>query len=152
MDKIKVLFEQDDSLDCVEVTVRAAQRDEAIEKLISKIGGNPTIITVNDENGILKTVSPDDIYIISVNGKMLNVITENENYSVRCSLQSIEGTLDAQKFIRISRYELINISKVNRYDFTLKGTLRIELKNGIEAWASRRCIPSIRKMLSGRSD
>ncbi|MBQ9375778.1 MAG: LytTR family transcriptional regulator DNA-binding domain-containing protein [Ruminococcus sp.] len=150
MNKIKVLFEQDTSLDCVEVTVKSAERDEQIDELIAKIGGSLQQMTVSDENGVLKNISTDEIFIISVNGKKLNIITESDSYSVRGSLQSIESSLDARDFIRISRYELINISKVNRYDFTLKGTLRIEFKNGIEAWASRRCIPNIRKMLSGK--
>lgn len=150
MNKIKVLFEQDTSLDCVEVTVKSAERDEQIDELIAKIGGSLQQMTVSDENGVLKNISTDEIFIISVNGKKLNIITESDSYSVRGSLQSIENSLDARDFIRISRYELINISKVNRYDFTLKGTLRIEFKNGIEAWASRRCIPNIRKMLSGK--
>ena len=75
---------------------------------------------------------------------------ENVRYSVKRSLQSIEEMLDSRRFIRISRYEIINIAKVKQYDFTLKGALRIEFKNGLEAWASRRSIPVIRRMLSGK--
>ena len=150
MMKINVRFEQDSSLETIEVTVRAAERDEYVEELLSKLAYDPTLITVSDENGVVKTISPDEIYFISVNGRTTDIVLENVRYSVKRSLQSIEEVLDSRKFIRISRYEIINIRKVKQYDFTLKGTLRIEFKNGLEAWASRRSIPAIRRMLSGK--
>ncbi|MBR6336812.1 MAG: LytTR family transcriptional regulator DNA-binding domain-containing protein [Ruminococcus sp.] len=150
MKKINVRFEQDSSLDTIEVTVRAAGRDEYVEELLSKLAYDPTLITVSDENGVVKTISPDEIYFISVNGRTTDIVLENVRYSVKRSLQSIEEVLDSRRFIRISRYEIINIRKVKQYDFTLKGTLRIEFKNGLEAWASRRSIPAIRRMLSGK--
>ena len=150
MKKINVRFEQDSSLDTIEVTVRAAGRDEYVEELLSKLAYDPTLITVSDENGVVKTISPEEIYFISVNGRTTDIVLENVRYSVKRSLQSIEEVLDSSRFIRISRYEIINIRKVKQYDFTLKGTLRIEFKNGLEAWASRRSIPAIRRMLSGK--
>lgn len=150
MKKINIRFEQDCSLETIEVTVRAAGRDEYVEELLSKLAYDPTLITVSDENGVVKTISPDEIYFISVNGRTTDIVLENVRYSVKRSLQSIEEVLDSRRFIRISRYEIINIRKVKQYDFTLKGTLRIEFKNGLEAWASRRSIPAIRRMLSGK--
>ena len=60
--------------------------------------------------------------------------------------------LDKKHFLRISRFEIVNLNKVLRYDFTLAGTLRLELAGGIETWASRRCIPAIRKRLLGKEE
>ena len=150
MKKINVRFEQDSTLDTVEVTVRAAERDEYIEELLVKLACEPALITVSDRNGIIKTVSQEEIYLITVNGRTTDIVLRDERYSVNRSLQSLEKVLDSRRFIRISRYEIINIAKVKQYDFTLKGALRIEFKNGLEAWASRRSIPVIRRMLSGK--
>ncbi len=33
---------------------------------------------------------------------------------------------------------------------TISGTLRLELEGGMETWASRRCIPEIRRRLKGK--
>ena len=66
MKKINVRFEQDSSLDTIEVTVRAAGRDEYVEELLSKLAYDPTLITVSDENGVVKTISPDEIYSPSI--------------------------------------------------------------------------------------
>lgn len=150
MSKITVIFEQDDTLDDIEVIVKASERNDKVEELISRLGGKQEQIAVTQEDKTVKVLSQSDIYLISVNGKRIDILTESEKFSLRRTLQSIESSLDDREFIRISRYEIINISKVKHYDFTLKGTLRIELLNGIEVWASRRCIPTIRKMLSGK--
>ena len=149
MKRVKLIFEEDDSLEDIEVTVRASERDGQVDGLIASLGGGSSTVTVTDENGAVKTVKSDSILLISVNDKQLNIVTEEGTYTMRRSLQSIESILDPKQFMRISRYELINLSKVEHYDFTLRGTLRIEFGNGVEAWASRRCIAAIRKRLKG---
>ena len=49
--------------------------------------------------------------------------------------------------MQISRYEVVNLSKVKRFDFSISGQLQIEMKNGISTWASRRFIPEIKNRL-----
>lgn len=81
----------------------------------------------------------------------MRIVTDDgESCTLRQPLQSIENALDGVKFVRISRYEIVNLDKIQKCDFTLNGTLRLELTGGIETWVSRRSIPSIRRRLSGR--
>lgn len=80
----------------------------------------------------------------------MNIITSDGSYYLRQTLQGLEEKVDGRRFVRISRYELVNLDRVRRYDFTVAGTLRVELEGGMETWASRRCIPAIRKYLKER--
>jgi DNA-binding LytR/AlgR family response regulator len=82
-----------------------------------------------------------------MNGKQVEFITEDGVWYMRRTLQSLEDVLDMHRFLRISRFEIINLDKVIRYDFTVSGTLRMELAGGMETWASRRFIPTIRRVL-----
>ena len=149
--RVRVVFERDSSLDEIIVTVKAPERNETVEALLEQLGEvSPQQITITEENGIPVVISPDDILLVSVDDKRLDIITETEKYSFRGSLQSFEKCLDENKFIRISRYEIANLTKVKHYDFTIKGTLRLEFINGMEAWASRRCISAIRRRISGK--
>ncbi len=151
MKKITIHFEETSSPDGIEVILRANQRDEEIEALINRIqNGVSDSLTVTDDEGTTAMIQASDIITLSVDGKRTDVITSDHRYHLNQSLQSLEKQLDERTFIRISRYEIINLVKVVRYDFTLNGTLRIELEGGIETWASRRCIPAIRKRLSGK--
>ena len=151
MKQINIKFEQDPSLDGIDIVIRAPERDSDVADLIEKLSSASTdSITVTDGNGVLAVIKTSDIVLLSVRGKKVDIMTEKERYTARQSLGSIEEQLRGADFIRISRYEIVNLKKIVRYDFTFGGTLRIELAGGMETWASRRCIPLIRRRLAGK--
>lgn len=149
MKQVEVFFEQDPSVESIEVRIRAAQKDEEVTDLIRRISEKPKEkLTVQDSDGTLLKIDTEEIISVSVNGKYTEIVTENDRYLVRQPLHLFEERLNEDRFVRISRYEIVNLRKVLRYDFTLGGTLRLELQGGTETWASRRNIPSIRKKLT----
>ena len=149
MKRIELSFEPEPSLDHIEVRVRAAAEDEEVAQLLERIRARETErMTVMDETGAFQIIDVSGIISISVEGKQAKVVTESGRYTVRQALQTLEERLETGRFVRISRYEIVNLDKVLKYDFTLGGTLRLELSNGTETWASRRNIPSIRKKLT----
>lgn len=151
MKHINVSFEQDETLDVIEVIIRASEEDKEVEALKSRISENGAqSIAATNGGDTINIVPTADIILLSVNDKEVSIITEKDRFIARQPLNSIESGLDPKRFVRISRYEIVNITKVVRYDFTLGGTLRIELVGGMETWASRRCIPQIRKRLMGK--
>ena len=151
MKEIRIRFEQDTALSDIEITVRASGQDAEVSALMARIAGEmPQTLTVFDGKGNLKTLQEDKIILASVDGKSVRIITADGSWFSRQTLQRLEETLDSRSFIRISRYEIVNLRKVSRYDFTISGTLRLELEGGMETWASRRCIPEIRRRLKGK--
>ncbi|MBR4767399.1 MAG: LytTR family transcriptional regulator DNA-binding domain-containing protein [Lachnospiraceae bacterium] len=149
MKKIVVTFEQDPNPDRIDVLIRASERDREVEVLMERISNPaPDTILASDADGALQRINVREIVSVSVSGKQAEIITENERYTVRQPLQSFEDVLESRRFVRISRYEIINLDKVSKFDFTLSGTLRIEFAGGMETWASRRNIPLIRKKLT----
>ena len=153
MKKITFRFEPDPNLDHIDVVIRACAQDEEVTALLERLSEPaPDSLTVFDGFGNLRTLSPDSIILASVEGKLVSITTDDGCWYARQSLQRLENTLDNRRFLRISRFEIVNLDKVLRYDFTLAGTLRLELAGGIETWASRRCIPAIRKRLLGKVD
>ena len=151
MKKINVRFEQDPSLEHIDVLVSASERDAEVEALLEIISKSPPdLLAVTDGDGARRMLDPKDVISVSVTGKQAQLVTEEGSYMARQSLQSLEDRLEGCGFVRISRHELVNLSKVRKYDFTLSGTLRLELAGGMETWASRRCIPAIRRRLNGK--
>ena len=149
--RITVSFEEDPAAEGIEVRIRAKERGEDVDALIASISGlSQELITVIDPDGAFVSIPPFDIVSVSVDGKVLRIVTEEGRYTIRQTLQSLESRLEPQGFVRISRYELVNLDKVIKFDFTLGGTLRLELAGGMETWASRRNIPAIRKKLMER--
>ena len=151
MKKPEVRFESDPSLDHIEILVRAPRKDEQVTALLEQLNAQPLeTITVFDGNGIVRTLRAKEIVSASMEGKLVNIVTETDSWYTRRTLQSLEAALDERRFVRVSRGELVNLDKVLRYDFTAAGTLRMELAGGTETWASRRCIPAIRRRLMGK--
>ena len=151
MKRINVRFERVRELEDIDVVIRASERDAAVTKLMEQLADQPPdLLTVTDTDGTFLRIVTDDIISVSVRDKLTLLVTEGGSFTVRQSLQSLGDILDPGRFLRISRYELVNIDKIERYDFTVAGTLRLELSGGMETWASRRCIPALRKRLLGR--
>jgi DNA-binding LytR/AlgR family response regulator len=146
--KINIRFRPDPSLDHVDVLISAAEQNDEVTALMDMLSGRFTeTLPVFDKNGMLRRLRTADIILISMNGKQVEFITEDGVWYMRRTLQSLEDVLDMNRFLRISRFEIINLDKVIRYDFTVSGTLRMELAGGMETWASRRFIPTIRRVL-----
>lgn len=149
MKKINVRFERDKTKDDIDVVIRAAEKDDQILSLIEKLStGESVKLTLLDRDNCSCVIDEDEIVFVSADGKNVRVTATSGIYRAKQSLQSIEELLSC-KFLRVSRFELINLSMVRKYDFTIGGTLRIEFNNGMETWASRRYIPLIRQRLSG---
>ena len=97
----------------------------------------------------------DDIYILDykdiirffTKNKKIYIEGKNCNYISRLRLYEIEERLDKSKFIRISRYEIINIDYVKKLDLSFKGTIAVEFKNGNISYVSRRFLKDFKKVL-----
>ena len=150
MRDIKVIFEKEQFSDHIEVTVRAPAKDAEVDALIARISDTPpNTIIASGTDGTMQKIEVRDVVSVSANGKQTQIITEKGIYYARLALQSFEDSLDG-RFVRISRFEIVNLDKVLKFDFTLAGTLRLELEGGMETWASRRNIPLIRRKLMER--
>lgn len=149
MKRIKMRFRQDKSLDYIDILICADAKDDDIETLVRRIKPDTSQqFTVLDEYDRSCVLSEDEIHYITSDAKNVRIITGQNEYRARQSMQNMEKLL-SDSFLRISRFEIINLKKVIQYDFTIGGTLRIEFENGYETWASRRYIPLIRERLSG---
>ncbi len=148
MKPVNIRFEENPASDRIDVLIRASEKTPEIAELMERISDHfEGRLTVFDESGAVQSIAVSDIVSAAVNGKQVHIRTENGAYSVKQSLQTLESALDGLLFVRISRYEIVNMRKVVRYDFRLSGSLYIELADGTSTWASRRNIPLIRKKL-----
>ena len=149
MKKMNVRFEQDKTLDTVDIIIRASEKDAQIKELIERLSHRESEkLTVLDHDNCPCVIDEETIVMVSADGKNVRITATDGIYRAKQSLQGVEEML-SRRFLRVSRFELINLEMVHKYDFTIVGTLRIEFDNGMETWASRRYIPLIRERLSG---
>lgn len=149
MKKLRIRFERDETLDDIEVVVRSGEKDAQVKELIESLSTRESVkLTLLDRSGNSCIVDEKDIVFLSANGKHIDITATSGVYFAKQSLQSVEKII-SRDFLRVSRFEIVNLRMVSKYDFTIGGTLRIEFENGMETWASRRYIPLIKERLSG---
>ncbi len=149
MKKLNVRFDSDKTLESIDVVIKASEKDSQVDAIINSLTKRESVIlTLLDRENCACPIDEKDIVFVSANGKQVSVTAKSGVYTAKQSLQSIEELL-GRDFLRVSRFEIVNLKMVLRFDFTIGGTLRIEFKNGMETWASRRYIPQIKEHLSG---
>ena len=148
MKRVNVRFEKEAGRRDIDVLFTASEVDNQVATLMNRVA-DPLSATweVRDEQGSAVTLSEDDIITISVDSKRLKVVAEDGVYYLKMPLQDAEQALNPSMFLRVSRYEIVNLHKVRRFDFTITGTLRVEMEDGSDTWASRRFIPVIKERL-----
>ena len=148
MKRVNVRFEKEQGRRDIDVLFTASEVDNQVAVLMNRVA-DPLSVTweVRDDEGAAVTLQEDDIVTISVDSKRLRIVADDGVYWLKMSLQDAERALNPSMFLRVSRYEIVNLRKVRRFDFTITGTLRVELEDGTDTWASRRFIPAIKERL-----
>ena len=148
MKRVNVHFEGDDSLRNIDVLFRASEEDEQVTGLMERVADPLAgILTVRDAQDATVSLPEERVITMSADNKRLRIAADDGTYWLRTSLQDAERFLNPSWFLRISRYEIVNLRKVRQFDFSVSGTLRIEMEDGTETWASRRFIPTIKQRL-----
>ena len=151
MKRVNTRFEIEEGRRNIDVLFRASEKDDQVEALMARVGDPLSgMLTVRDEADAVVTLPEERIVTISVVNKKLRIMADDGVYWLKMPMQDAETMLNPSWFLRISRFEIVNLRKVQQFDFSISGTLRIDLEDGTEAWASRRFIPAIKQRLQGK--
>nr|WP_072536586.1 LytTR family DNA-binding domain-containing protein [Anaerococcus mediterraneensis] len=92
-------------------------------------------------------ISHDEIIRIYAQDKNVFVKTKSGIFRSRLTIYELDARLDKNKFIRISRSEIVNLDFVKKLDLSFTGTIAVELINNDIAYVSRRKLKEFRKAL-----
>ena len=128
-----------------EIVIYAHQKNEMIFEIERMAQEKPLQMTgfLNEE---IVRLEPQDIYCFTVEGGRLYAIGENEKYLIKARLYNIEEILD-KSFIKINQSSIANVKKIQKFDASISGTLKVIFKNGHPDYVSRRNIKNIKERL-----
>lgn len=87
-----------------------------------------------------------DVYCFTVDNCKLYAVCKNERYLLKTRLCNVEQTLD-KNFIKINQSSIANINKIQKFDASISGTLKVIFKNGYTDYVSRRNIKNVKERL-----
>ena len=134
------------------VYIKNNERNEDVEALID------AILSFSDKkNSMIQAYFRESMVMLPQRG-IIRIFVENRKtmvetseriYEVRTTLKNLEEKLDSKKFVRISQSETINLLRVKNFDFSISGTIGVELENGKNTWVSRRRVKDVKAALNG---
>ena len=115
---------------------------EDIKQLAEK--GNLGLVGYNEKEMV--TLNPFEIYCVTVMDNKIFAICEDESLQLKERLYTLEERLP-ENFVKINKSTLANIQKIERFDASISGTLKIVFKNGYVDYVSRRQLKTIKERL-----
>ncbi|MGI6635052.1 MAG: LytTR family DNA-binding domain-containing protein [Christensenellales bacterium] len=148
---IKLRFVQDDALGRdIEITVRASEKNERVEKLLSVFSENIERLISSRQFSEKYDINASDIILVMRDGRYVTAKTIKGNYIIKDALTRVEEHLDPAWFVRISQSEIINLKYLKNWDFVGGGIIQVHMDNGIVSYTSRRYAKQIRETLKKR--
>lgn len=128
-----------------EILIYAHQRTETIDE-IERIAMGATLQLTGYFRGEIVKLDIKDVYCFTVDGGKLFAVCENEKYLLKTRLYNVEEIVD-KNFIKINQSSIANINKIQKFDASISGTLKVIFKNGYTDYVSRRNIKTVKERL-----
>ena len=146
---VTVSFREDKTLDNIEILISAPERSAQVEELLAQFAQKQQYLDLPTDGGRIFRVRIDSIIRIYSQNRSNYVCVADETIRTSASVNELAEQLDTSGFLRISRFEIINLAKAVNFDFSIVGELKIKLEQDQTVFASRRYIPVIRDYLKG---
>ena len=121
---------------CREINAEVLSAAEAL-------GRTGDVITAYD-NGSIVVIGKKDLYMIRAEEGKTRLYTTDASYETAKPLKDFE-TLSG--FMRISKFCIINLETIKRFDPMFSGSMQVTLKNGSKDYISRKYLPEVKKYL-----
>ena len=140
--KLKTII--DDSVD-ERVEIYARERTPLVCEIERLVVGKPQELIGYRENEIIRLDISCVECFFSENNKIFALV-DNERYSLRERLYVIED-MAGNSFIRINQSCIVNVSRIERFEASFSGALRVIMKCGYKDYISRRQLKNVKERI-----
>ena len=137
----------DPALTETRVEVYAPSRTAEVDALLGRLAAGVAPLLGFRPDGTADPLEPEKVLRFYGEDKDVRVQTTDGIYAVRERLYELEQRLAAERFVRISHSEIVNLRKVTALDLSLTGTIRMTLSGGMTVYVSRRYVKKMKEVL-----
>ena len=129
-----------------EIIIYLHERSELSDKIERLVLESDTELFGYLDRSIVK-LDPKEIFCFFIEDGKVFAGIKDKNLRIMRRLYEIEQTFGTD-FLKINQSCLINKEKIEKFDVTLGGALRVTLKNGYSDYISRRQLKSVKERLN----
>lgn len=144
---MKVRLHIDKKYEEPEVVVCAGAKTSDVLRLRDAIESTLSATVTGFERGEAVVLRCDDILRFYAERDRVYAQRGESAYALREKLYELEARLDPARFVRISRFEIVNLRRIVKLDTSLTGTIRVLMEGGVQTYVSRRNVARIRRTL-----
>ncbi len=125
------------------VVVHAHEESELTRAILRLVEGHTTHL-VGYREGSIVPLTPAQIVCVVVEGDRVYAQCEGEKLQMKQRLYVLEELL-GDGFVKINQSCLANMSRVERFEASVSGTLKVRFKNGYTDYVSRRQMKRVKE-------
>ncbi len=91
-------------------------------------------------------LDPSEIYCVAVIGSRVYAVCANEKWQLKQRLYLLSEVLPGY-FVKINQSCIANVNKIDRFDGSISGTLKVRFKNGYVDYVSRRQLKAVKERM-----
>ena len=129
------------------VLLLTASVTDEVTRLVKTLSEEAPRLITGSRDGRLEVLEPADVIRAYAGGGKVFAVTGRGEYTVRLRLYELEERLPADRFVRISNSEIINLKQVDHFDLNFTGTICVKLSDGGVTYVSRRYVSRLKKKL-----
>lgn len=143
---MKLIVEQSDEWEDVEIRIRCGQMTPSLEKIIEQVRLYGFSI-IGEKDGETFNISFEQIYYFEAVENRTYAYCENEVYQCKQKLYELEERLGTMNFQRISRSCILNIHKLLSIKTLLNGRIEATLENREKLIVNRHYAEELRQKI-----
>jgi two-component system, LytTR family, response regulator len=118
---------------------KAGRKDPAVSAVLKEVkpAGAPVERLLVKGDGRVLLIKVEDIDYVEAADNYVNLRVGKESHMMRETMSSLEGRLPPEKFMRISRSNIVNVERIQELQPMFHGEYVVVLKNGTKLTLSR---------------
>ncbi len=127
-----------------EVIVYAHERNEVVDSIERLVSEGTELMGYSGKTAVRLYLN--EVYCFSVENNRVYAVTETGKFEMKLRLYQMEKIAD-KTFVKINQSCIANIKKIERFDASMSGTMRVIFKNGYTDYVSRRQVKNVKERL-----
>ncbi|SIS38708.1 LytTR family DNA-binding domain-containing protein [Salimicrobium flavidum] len=147
---MKINVEIDETLERLEVLIRAKEWDEDVNQLMNRLQEKRRSYFSGTNDETRHVFKPEEILYLYTEDKTVMARTEEGRYRMKERLYELEEELSKEQFVRLSKSAIANLDALHKFEASFNGTLCVYFRNGEKEYVSRRYVSDIKRKIEGK--